>query len=444
MRKHLKKILFILISFFILSGFTYYFTANQYWYQQTMPDLGNMQLRDFMFKDSLVGYSTALRTNPNNGRVLKTTSGGDNWNIIFQKDGAVINAINFLDKDFGYLVSSDDTLYKTTNGGNNWSAIYLNIYVSRLNVLNKDTIWTTSSSDFGGGVYISINGGVNWISKYDAFAGNPDRIYFFNATTGFIARDNTINSYLRKTTNGGNNWTLISGATGFGEMHFTDSLTGWKNVSGNLEKTTNGGLNWVRVFNLTFGNGSHEMADFKVLNKDTIWGTGGYILFPNSRTGSLVYKSTNGGINWTYQIPDTTIRVGTFQLIDFVNKNYGWCYSAINKKGIHTKVGGEPIEYPVSISNLSSEIPNNFKLYQNYPNPFNPTTTISYEFQTANEVKLTVFDINGKEVEKLVNQKQKAGSYSVTFNALNLASGVYFYILQIENARETKKMLFVK
>jgi hypothetical protein len=81
---------------------------------------------------------------------------------------------------------------------------------------------------------------------------------------------------------------------------------------------------------------------------------------------------------------------------------------------------------------------------QNYPNPFNPTTIIRYQLPTASMVQLEVFDVLGKKVASLVNSAQAAGDYSVTFNASNLASGVYFYRLQAGNFVQTKKMLFIK
>ncbi len=85
-----------------------------------------------------------------------------------------------------------------------------------------------------------------------------------------------------------------------------------------------------------------------------------------------------------------------------------------------------------------------FVLEQNYPNPFNPTTVVSYSLPSASEVKLEVFDVLGKKVATLVNQRQAAGSYSESFNAANLSSGVYFYRLQAGGFVSSKKMMLVK
>ena len=99
-----------------------------------------------------------------------------------------------------------------------------------------------------------------------------------------------------------------------------------------------------------------------------------------------------------------------------------------------------------------STLPKGFKLSQNYPNPFNPTTTIEYSipevvdanFASATNVELKVYDLTGKEVAALVNKKQQAGSYKVSFNAGNLACGIYFYRLIVGTFNTTKKMVLLK
>jgi hypothetical protein len=85
-----------------------------------------------------------------------------------------------------------------------------------------------------------------------------------------------------------------------------------------------------------------------------------------------------------------------------------------------------------------------YELSQNYPNPFNPTTRIKYELKEAGFVSLKVFDMLGREVATLLNERRSAGSYEVTFNAANAASGIYFYRLDAGTFSQTKKMVLVK
>ncbi|MBK7106022.1 MAG: S8 family peptidase [Ignavibacteriae bacterium] len=84
------------------------------------------------------------------------------------------------------------------------------------------------------------------------------------------------------------------------------------------------------------------------------------------------------------------------------------------------------------------------ELVGNYPNPFNPSTTIKYQIPEKTIVKLSVFDVLGREVAQLVNEEQDAGKYSVQFNATNYASGIYFYHIEAGNYVATKKMILMK
>lgn len=92
----------------------------------------------------------------------------------------------------------------------------------------------------------------------------------------------------------------------------------------------------------------------------------------------------------------------------------------------------------------ASTVADKFNLSQNYPNPFNPTTNISFTVNTTGIVKLTVYNSLGKEVTKLVNDLVEPGTYDIQFNGQNLASGIYYYTLQVGNNVITKKMNLIK
>ena len=93
--------------------------------------------------------------------------------------------------------------------------------------------------------------------------------------------------------------------------------------------------------------------------------------------------------------------------------------------------------------NDNSIVPTNFSLAQNYPNPFNPSTKISYSIAKQGKVRLSVYDILGREVAVLVNSEQNVGTYNVQFNAEKLSSGIYFYRLQSNNNTMAKKMILM-
>jgi hypothetical protein len=97
-----------------------------------------------------------------------------------------------------------------------------------------------------------------------------------------------------------------------------------------------------------------------------------------------------------------------------------------------------------SVQQLNTGIPASYSLSQNYPNPFNPTTNIKYSITQQAQVSLKIFDVLGREVQTLVNQNQKAGSYAVNFNASRLASGVYIYRLEAGDFVKSMKMMLIK
>ncbi len=98
----------------------------------------------------------------------------------------------------------------------------------------------------------------------------------------------------------------------------------------------------------------------------------------------------------------------------------------------------------VGISQISSAVPDNFKLYNNYPNPFNPETNIRFDISKSQRVKLRIFNMLGEEQAVLLDQDLSPGSYNVNFNAANLSSGMYLYRLETKGYSQTKRMVLVK
>lgn len=89
-------------------------------------------------------------------------------------------------------------------------------------------------------------------------------------------------------------------------------------------------------------------------------------------------------------------------------------------------------------------IPKTFSLKQNYPNPFNPITKIEYELPKDIFIKIKIYDILGREVKTLVNEFKNAGSYIISFNGSEFASGIYFYRIQAGSFVSVKRMVLIK
>jgi len=164
------------------------------------------------------------------------------------------------------------------------------------------------------------------------------------------------------------------------------------------------------------------------------------IQFVNSQTGYVsgggIWKTTNAGDTWFHQLNTT---YDNFYGLHFADANVGF---AVGYQGIIAKTldGGGII----SIKNISNEVPQNWMLSQNYPNPFNPSTKIKLEVKKSERIIIKVYDLLGKEIAALVNQRLNPGSYELTFNAGNIPSGVYFYRLEAGDFIQTKKMIFIK
>lgn len=165
------------------------------------------------------------------------------------------------------------------------------------------------------------------------------------------------------------------------------------------------------------------------------------------QSSDLKYVSDNNGV-------DTAISIRK-SFLDTLARNFGtvndsvlciWTASSYNGFDSTTSTSFLVAlkRTGVGITTISTEIPNEYALGNNYPNPFNPSTKINFAVPKASFTTLKVYDINGKEIATLVNEYTQAGYYNVDFNAVNLASGVYFYRIQSDGFVDTKRMLLIK
>lgn len=158
-------------------------------------------------------------------------------------------------------------------------------------------------------------------------------------------------------------------------------------------------------------------------------------LATDSLFNSVVYDTS--GVTRSY----VQMRPG----ILLANVKYYWRINATNLAGTGSwsAVWNFRVN-PTGIYQFSSEIPKEFKLYNNYPNPFNPSTKIRFDIPKNSNVRITIYEISGRQIENLINENLSAGSYELTWIAYNLSSGVYFYRIESENFTNVKRMLLVK
>lgn len=171
----------------------------------------------------------------------------------------------------------------------------------------------------------------------------------------------------------------------------------------------------------------------------------------NPVTNATVYGTFSGGFSETAS--GVTGVDGTVALVTSATKRGGVTFTFCVDNVSHATLPYNAADNVITCSNFLGKraadqtgtvIPLEFALDQNYPNPFNPMTTINYSLATTSEVLLVVYDIRGNKVRMLVDEVQPAGLYTLTFDAPNLATGLYFYRIQAGSFVDMKKMIFAR
>jgi hypothetical protein len=179
-------------------------------------------------------------------------------------------------------------------------------------------------------------------------------------------------------------------------------------------------------------------------NKGSVWNcnndTTGYIFTVNP-PGDRRFDLSSGSGDLTVN-PGDTQRIVMCQLIARGTSNL----NSVTKLKQFSDVAIEfyNSNFTIGINQISTEIPMKFSLSQNYPNPFNSITNVKFSMLNAGDVKIVVYDIQGREVQTLVNERLQPGIYEAKFDGSSLSSGVYFYRMVTEGFSETKRMLLIK
>ena len=378
-------------------------------------------LNDASFTNDSIGF-VATSTN-----IMMTTNGGTNWSQVYNNSA---NSIRFLNSSLGFACTDNSTL-KTTNGGINWDPIG-NIRVSGINMI--DTLYGYARGSFVGQSYIvkTMDGATTWFPVAAINDNSQHDNCFFNRNIGVATYSHFVKPgssfWFSRTTNGGTNWANVS-TTGMYYMQKMDSNTAYATGVNGIYKSVDKGASWQSI---PVGYPSFYC---NFLNINTGYVTGP----PSGGFTSRIVKTTDGGQSWSISY---SIQFDDFRKIVCTDSltAYAMC---TNRKLYKTTSGG------LTVTNQNSNtIPDKFLLSQNFPNPFNRTTSIRYTIpvRTGRDLSVTlkVYDMNGKEIETLVNENQNAGSYSVLFNAGNYPSGVYFYKLEAGSFSETRKMVLLK
>jgi hypothetical protein len=447
---------------------------------------------------ALSATTALVSTGPDagNGAIYRTTDGGSSWTQVYTATGAWFNFIDNID-DNNIWAQSDPIgtifhIVKSTDGGVTWAAASQRPSQPASDVFGANgsfyrvgnTAWFGTGGQSGATkanrVYKTDNvpdGPWTYGTLSEQFVGT---VAFSSETGNGLAGfwSSSASDKVDKSSNGGSNWSSQA-AAGIGDVLGLDYIRGtnycWAATSNGIFETSNNGSTWSpNTIPPTVTGDINVVRFYQDSDVGLAGGSGGVLL--KSLLGSVVpveftsftanaYDRTIN-LNWTTAtetnnsgfevqrnidgdwvalafVPGqgTTTDVQAYSFNDnldesFVKGKVSYRLKQIDFDG--TFAYSEQVNVNVDLT------PEAYVLHQNYPNPFNPTTVISYELPENGLVSLRVYDVLGKEVAVLANEKQNVGKYEVNFDASALSSGVYFYRLEVNGFTSMKKLLLLK
>lgn len=381
-----------------------------------------------------------------NGTARTLTGAENNWTGIYGGDGfyVIVDPIN---NTFVYAESQNGGLARSTNGGTSFTGATSGISASdrknwntpiAISLRNTATLYTGTHR-----VYKSTNRMVSWTAiSGDLTRGNGGRIGTITTidpspTDSNVVYIGTDDGKVQVTTNGGATWNDVTGTL---PNRWVTRVTVdpdsanvcYVTISGYLQydfqahiyRTRNYGQTWTAI-----GGNLPNIP----LNDVIVDPAARPRLYVASDAGVLY--STNYGTTWhvlgtglpAAPVHDLTLHSPTRKLLAHTHGRSNWM---------------------IDVTSLTSVSENTFPqalaLHQNYPNPFNPATRIRFELGAAGHVSLKVFDLLGRMVATIVDERLEPGEFVREFSAQGLSSGVYWYRLETGGRAETRRMVVAK
>ncbi|NOX18240.1 MAG: T9SS type A sorting domain-containing protein, partial [Chlorobi bacterium] len=383
-----------------------------------------------------------------NSTIRTLTGSMNDWEIILGGDGFYVS-VDPTNPDVIYAEYQWGNLMKSVNGGNGFFFILDGIDDSEPTNWSTPVVMDPNNNlvlYYGTNrLYKSTNGGEHWSPISPVLTTAPEDSRLGTLTTIDVAPTNSNyiyvgsdDSHVWVTKNGGAEWNDISSdlperwatrvkADPQNEERVVVSFSGlkWRDPQPHLFLSENAGDTWTDIGG-NLPDAPINAVAIDPYNQD--------IIYIGNDVGAFV--TFNSGADWeilgngmpSVSVYDLKIHPTEYYLVA------GTFGRSMYKIDLHSVT---------EISSNETEI-SEFKLEQNYPNPFNPTTQISYSLGKEEEIKLTVYDITGRVVKILANERRSKGNYKVVFNAVGLSSGIYIYTLETESFTNSRKMILLK
>ncbi|MEP0862632.1 MAG: T9SS type A sorting domain-containing protein, partial [Ignavibacterium sp.] len=408
-------------------------------------------------------------------RIVKTTDAGNSWYVV-NRTGltdtiGLINRFFFINPTTGWAVTTRGGILKTTDAGENWFAQLnagANVIFQSIHFVDSLYGWTA-----GGRPYKTTDGGDSWVQQTNTTIWNSDDVYFQDINTGWFGKYSSINNSLFKTTDSGINWDPILEVTGARKFYFFPDPIHWFIIGFSRYYITNNfGNSWLEFTEevptgLVSFSAPNDKLGYFVGNLGLILRYDDTTYVPVELTSFAANVNGNNIIlNWStaselnnkgFEIERSTNKT-EWEIIDFIEgngttteiSNYTFTDNLYenNSQKLFYRLKQIDFDGTFEYSNiLEVEVgtPSEFFLSQNYPNPFNPETKIDYRISEETFVNISLYDVTGRKIKELFNEKKQPGYYTIKLKGGELSSGIYFYRLTTTSGyTAVKKLTIIK
>ncbi len=410
--------------------------------------------------ESLVFYNGNLIAGTHNVGIFTSQDDGATWQQTGAANNMMVQSLAAIGSNLVVANGSQDGVFCSTDNGetytgyNNLNNSYVVCMKTRGSVIYAGT---GKESNGEGGIFKSTDYGFSWnnLGLKDIIANciNYNSSYLFVGTPQGVFRTSNEGAIWSQVNNGipasisamATDDTILFAATNSGMYKTSDNGTNWTTYG--LYDTVVSSL--LKSGNILFAGNDHGL--FKNNLIDTVWTPAAFT------DTSIVFLTGNNNMIFAeiyadnkFELFASTNNGTTRNSVNAGMDNIAAYAAGMNDTYMFVGTWGEGVwrrplsELVTGIAGKQNNFPSQFYLSQNYPNPFNPSTTIQYELPKSSMVVLKVYDVLGREVETLVNERQSPGIHSVYFNASGLNSGVYFYRLEAGQFSLTKKLMLIK
>ncbi|MBI5475511.1 MAG: T9SS type A sorting domain-containing protein [Ignavibacteriales bacterium] len=347
------------------------------------------------------------------GRIFRGKVGGLSW--IQSEPGTVGDYVYSLSKiDNKIFAGTNEGLFISSDGGVNWwNSTNTNFTGSVFACIKNDSGKLFIGTTFG--VYTSADNGLSW--SENALYGIP--VLFSAAGKNNLLVAVTDEGAVYLSADNGQSWSY-SGLTREDVQSIAINENGdlFLGVFGGIMRSTDSGATWN-----FFAVGTSYVYSISFNSSQNV--------FIGSYNG--VYQSKNNGVDWTF------VGLNTGAVLGLIIDSSQHVIAGVFQNGVYRS------ESPVlDVKIHSDNIPTTTTLYQNYPNPFNPVTEIKFQIAEVNHVLILIYDILGREVERLVDEIKQPGEHSISWNAQNKTSGIYICRMSAGKFNYTRKLALIR